>query len=325
MRYIDNTNLNPSTNWRTLASAGETALRTSAIRTDIDKFPFETLNPYTRRQKNFIASEVWGAEDLQNEMLKLLYHTNLIPTNVTELVLKCWYSEKIEDREIFVDHFRPKGKIAELTAKNADLDANIWNQIAANSRNGYWFLTFDYKNYRMACKTVNQTLNPKPEPTSSKAKGKGAFFPLHINSNVAILADGIEDENIVLLDPCNQHDPELLRFNDLGKAIPSTSDVNSWNYCRAAVSIELYALNHHNDRITKKRLKVWRDTINLIKEIHAMWLGRLFNTDKYKAKNKELLKMTQRDSEFSAVAIDCIRQHQKTYIWLQTLFPSLTK
>ena len=52
---------------------------------------------------------------------------------------KCWYSEALDvmsDRDI--DHFRPKGK-----AKNVE-------EIPRMDEDGYWWLCYDYENYRFS-------------------------------------------------------------------------------------------------------------------------------------------------------------------------------
>lgn len=54
---------------------------------------------------------------------------------------KCWYSEAKESVSSYhVDHFRPKGRAA---------------QMDKSQRPGYWWLTFDWKNYRLAGQLLN--------------------------------------------------------------------------------------------------------------------------------------------------------------------------
>ena len=57
---------------------------------------------------------------------------------------KCWYSECfIEGDHGDVDHFRPK---------NRSLDANGNVQL----EDGYWWLAYDYTNYRLSCVERNR-------------------------------------------------------------------------------------------------------------------------------------------------------------------------
>lgn len=314
MRFIDNSRLMPSFNWLNLANHASVELRNSTNRSDFldDKVSFVFTSSETNRTKKYVASEVWKM--LREEMIYLVYPTR----NQLEPQLKCWYNESFETIEIFVDHFRPKGEISKLTLKNADLEDVFLMQIDADSRKGYWFLAFDYLNFRLACKAANQMLHPLPKPENSKAKGKSAFFPLHKDSSVAILAGGITHEKIVFLDPCIQSDTELLRFNEIGQALPSYSDF-LWQHCRAIFSIEIYALNHHT-YLRKGRMNIWKRTETLIKELDEA-ISIIPNRIKADEKKEELKKMIAKSSEFSAVAIDCIRYHKQTYSWLNIIFP----
>jgi hypothetical protein len=76
---------------------------------------------------------------------------------------KCWYSEAkdvMSDRD--VDHFRPKNK-----ALNDDKSA----------RDGYWWLTYDWENYRFSSIYCNRLRDDKFDETKGVG-GKGCYFPL---------------------------------------------------------------------------------------------------------------------------------------------------
>ena len=314
MRYIDTSKLSPDTVWLTLATIALEKLSNSQDQSKFlnDEIPFRVKNPKTNREKDYYASEVWG--NLKDFLIRYAD-----PDNEG---IKCWYSETIETVDIFVDHFRPKGTIAELTDKNSDLEKEVKQQIDLLARDGYWFLAFDYRNFRLASKSANQVLKPKPTPPNGcKAKGKSSFFPLKQNSLIASNKNEIEQESLVLLDPCNENDPEYLRFNETGKAL-ATHRKYTWQYCRSMVSIEVYALNHHN-RLTKGRRDKWGNIANKIKELDELYkkLNGATNGDQFKNKQKNLEKHIEKTSEFSAVAIDCIRYYKQIYSWLESIFP----
>lgn len=232
---------------------------------------------------------------------------------------KCWYSESKNLGSVNpIDHFRPKAaKIKKLTNVNADLDNSFWQQMDCNSRLGYTFLEFEFSNYRYSC-TISNSLGHATS-SSPKAKGKSNFFPLKIGSPYANSLASLHTEIVCLLDPCKQADVEKLSFNDLGEIEPHKSlKIDSWEYCQVKVSIELYHLHYY--RFTETRKENWDFCKNRIRLI-----------DKYSKKSIEeecvinyiddLKKSIKKDSEFSAVAVDCIRLHKKQYSWLEDLFP----
>ncbi len=324
MRYIDNTRLSPTQAWLDLAIAALAALTNSADRSAFlsDKETFEAINPETDENATFVASDVWKM--LRIELLNLIFEGI---ANDEEPPLKCWYHETILDAEYFVDHFRPKGTVKAFTNKNADIgDINVWQQLNCATREGYWFLTFDFTNFRIASKLANELRNPVPEP--SKAKGKSSFFPLHRDSISASNVDDLDAENIALIDPCNIQEVELLRFDNLGEAKPTNLPNRIWLYCKAIVSIQIYALNHHSN-IIKKRKKLWDVVEKVIKTLHDSWYRKLgigiLKPKNFDAEIDEIKSLTKKQSEYSAVAIDCIRHWKRMpkYEWLNKHFPDV--
>jgi len=138
---------------------------------------------------------------------------------------KCWYTEARNDSAHFeVEHFRPKK----------------WSD---DSFEGYWWLAFDWTNYRLCGNSPNRK--------------KGAFFPLHPDSRRASSGRRhlVEDELFCLLDPTDPSDPTLLAFNETGDAVPSLG-IDGWEKERAEVSIFRYGLNHL-PQLNEGRRKVW--------------------------------------------------------------------
>ncbi len=150
---------------------------------------------------------------------------------------KCWYCETQYERSDYdVDHFRPK------------------NRIARNSKHdGYWWLAFDWTNYRFSCVYCNRRRKDKE---LGRSGGKGDHFPLWSEASRAYRPrDSIESEDPCLLDPTVATDPRLLWFNDEGHAVPACPDDERQN-SRADKSIELYHLNYFPT--TMQRLLLYR-------------------------------------------------------------------
>jgi len=138
---------------------------------------------------------------------------------------KCWYCESDEKRShLAVDHFRPKGAVAEL-----------------NTHPGYWWLAFSYDNYRFACTYCNSPLRGEE---AGETLGKGTHFPLIDETRRAFRPQDTNQESPCLLDPVLAFDPPLLWFMNDGQATPLYAAEKSplW-FQRADTSIRVYNLN----------------------------------------------------------------------------------
>ncbi|MCP4757002.1 MAG: hypothetical protein GY866_39570 [Proteobacteria bacterium] len=195
---------------------------------------------------------------------------------------KCWFSEV---RDLYshwdVEHFRPK-----KLAKSLD----------GTKRDGYWWLAFDYTNYRICGNVGNRK--------------KGGWFPLKEGSLRSTYADRCEEsESQYLIDPVDVYDVGLIAFNEEGDVVPAPG-ILEWEKCRVEVSIKRMKLNEHAP-LTEARREVWQE---MSKEIESYYraksrLGKSINpAAKENAKN-HLLKikaMTRKEAELSAVAKWCI-------------------
>ena len=124
---------------------------------------------------------------------------------------KCWYSEcEIRGEDGQIDHFRPKNK-SQAEDKTVILE------------DGYWWLAYDYLNYRLSCLKSNQLRNPG---------GKGDFFPLREGTSPANFGESTDSN--VLLDPCDRDDVNLIDCDDEGKIFALSSDI--YNKKRVRVS-----------------------------------------------------------------------------------------
>ena len=235
---------------------------------------------------------------------------------------KCWYSESDNAGAVNpIDHFRPKGaKVKALTKSNADLDEVVWESIDATQRSGYPYLIYELSNYRYSCDYVN-SLN---KSSNGKAKGKSNFFPLQIGSVHATNFHTIVDETIALLDPCVFLDSQLLFFTKTGYVEPHFSVTHgTWNFCRVKVSIEVYHL--HYFRWIEKRKEVWNSCKDSIEMADLLIKEPVSDAVNINIAHHILLikKKIDKKSEFSATAIDCIKEFKSSgnYSWLDSYFP----
>ncbi|MNQ52685.1 hypothetical protein D3C85_667100 [compost metagenome] len=218
---------------------------------------------------------------------------------------KCWYSEALEvmsDRD--VDHFRPKGK-----ARNID-------KIPRADEEGYWWLAFDYENFRFSSQYSNQIRKDKFAKKKA-AGGKGVFFPLFENSIVAKTKVRCQDEEIMLLDPCDEDDPSLITFDSTGAAIPNVKALLDDNdRIRVETSIKLYHLDH--GPLVDLREKLWARCQRKIDEIRAISNDPAgvsnFGKNRVRFLRQEIRSITERSEEFSAVAIACCEENGLSFI-----------
>lgn len=154
---------------------------------------------------------------------------------------KCWYSEiRIAQSELEVDHFRPKNKVTASKPPHS----------------GYWWLAFDWRNYRLAYSLINKR---RRDIREDEVSGKGCYFPLREESTRAShAAADISGEEPRLLDPCIKSDVELLGYTvETGKIVegPLQNDEPE-DWLRANRSIDLYHLNEGSLILDRYELNV---------------------------------------------------------------------
>lgn len=195
---------------------------------------------------------------------------------------KCWFTEgKDICSHKDVEHFRPKKE-----AKNLD----------GTDRGGYWWLAFDYTNYR-ACGNVPN-------------RKKGGWFPLHEGSLCSKFEARCEESEVpYLLDPIISTDTDLLAFNEEGNAIPAP-DADAWGKERALMSIERFKLNEHDD-LPAERRKVWQEVNGAIESFLKAKAAYHPQTNPapritMEEKARFIRNKTKPDAELSAVARWCL-------------------
>lgn len=274
MRYIDLSQLKLPTGWAEKAARLNAQLK--AATTDAERTAIMDKNP------------IW--QELFVPLSKLSNG-------------KCWYSEACDvmsDRD--VDHFRPKNE-----AKNID-------NIPRANESGYWWLAYDFENYRFSSQYSNQSRRDKFDKKKD-THGKNAYFPLFENSPVATNKRLCDDEHIMLLDPCKRDDPGLLTFDNKGVALPDTSAIlDPDDKIRVEVSIRVYHLDH--TPLQELRERVWGVCQRKIDEIRKITNDpdgmSQSSRNRINFLKDEIRKMTERDQEVSAVAIACCEKNGLT-------------
>ena len=193
---------------------------------------------------------------------------------------KCWYSEAKETYSHYhVDHFRPKKRALDLEGVD---------------QGGYWWLAFDWKNYRISGSVGNTK--------------KGDRFSV-LNHKANLPTDPLEDEMIYFLDPIDTDDPALLTFDENGVIKPINPNEEDWDHKRAEYTIENLNLNF--GPLSEARKLVWNQCVRLIDEIKELLIDynhapSTVKKERIKSKQRELLEKTNKSSEFSATAIACL-------------------
>lgn len=193
---------------------------------------------------------------------------------------KCWFTEARDiASHLDVEHFRPK-----KSSRN----------IKGTERDGYWWLAFDYMNFRIAGTVPNRK--------------KGGWFPLRYGSVHSSFKRRCEGDEIPhFLDPTNAHDVTLLAFDEEGKAIPAPG-ISVWDRVRVRRTVERLKLSEHQ-ALAEERRKVWQRVTKLISDYRRALSESLHcAAARERAKNsaREISELAKPGAELSAVAKWCV-------------------
>lgn len=223
-------------------------------------------------------NEIWG--DIKTWLMSLSHN-------------KCWFSEAID---VFshkdVEHFRPKKECKRTVGQKKD-----------TYEDGYWWLTYDWANYRFFGNVGNRK--------------KGSLFPLMPNSSIATFGGlSVNNEIPVFLDPTCDSDPELLDFNKFGKAVPHPDATKDEHY-RVTKTVTHLKLDF--DELEEARAKIWtacEEKIERCRKIASEVMGPAEEAE-VKTIRKSLRAMVQPDAPFSMTAVACLRKSETG--WAQAL------
>jgi 5-methylcytosine-specific restriction endonuclease McrA len=203
---------------------------------------------------------------------------------------KCWYCESIQDRsDNAVDHYRPKNRVAE-----------------SPEHGGYWWLAFCWKNYRYTCTFCNSR---RVDQDGGTAGGKHDHFPLWDEAKRCQSKDGnLDDEQPMLLDPCQEDDPDHLWFNEDGSPAANPTICGEPGTCaseRVVQSISLYHLDHVD--LTERRAALCKqikedatDGDNMLVKARN---GDMTARQSFRMMVRRLGKSIKEDQELSATAL----------------------
>jgi hypothetical protein len=216
------------------------------------------------------ANEIWG--QIKDWLLTLSHN-------------KCWFSET---EDIFshrdVEHFRPK-----------KLCKRIVGQKKNTYEDGYWWLTYDWHNYRI-CGNVGNVR-------------KSFIFPLLDDSPIATFGGlSYDNECPILLDPACPADPPLLDFIDNGKAVPH-HDADATDTLRVNATVKHIRLDF--EKLEEARAKIWTKCRGLIEECRDIAAQpKMGPADRIKVeeKRKQLRNMVLPSAPFSMTASACLRK-----------------
>ncbi len=242
---------------------------TAAWRTRAAQAKQKLITATTDKQRKAILKKA-SSSKIWRDFYKLL------PDNLKK---KCWYCEAEDIRsDMPVDHFRPKNKV-----ENED------------NHDGYWWLAFDWENYRCACTYCN-SLRAFDETVG----GKACKFPITASSQRAFTsADSLILETPNFLDPFNPDDEKILWFDNDGKPIHKPS-ANAQEVIKVKNSIDIFHL--HEIKIVRARNNIRIEVERLIQKIRN-------NIDVQDAK-VSLRKMVRDSEKLSRAAIVYIRPHR---------------
>jgi hypothetical protein len=212
---------------------------------------------------------------------------------------KCWYSElRDSGSDYHVDHYRPKGRVRNEGEKE---------------REGYWWLAFEWTNFRMAVSWVN---SPHKDPGKA-SQGKFDQFPLKPGTSPIGPDESIESEIPVLLDPTNANDVLLVDFDERGLPIPT---VTGWGAHRVLETSRILHLD--STRMIEARQLAWRQCEGLLKRANVAMNTpvaehTIFHNKTAEDWVREICKMLEPRAELSAVARACVSK--SPHVWARKL------
>ncbi len=196
---------------------------------------------------------------------------------------KCWYSEAQDSvSSIHVDHYRPKGRIKQA--------------LGAAPESGYWWLAFNWDNYRVC----GQLLNVK----------KGDLFPIiegvRCNATDPV---SLQLEAPALIDPRTDQTRLISYDKDEDACIAvAAANISDPDVTRVKDTIEIMGLNLR-PRLNAKRNEFWDRCLLKITDYRNAPGPQALRLVHQALAKVELRKMVEYDKEFSSVCEACIRKN----------------
>ena len=213
---------------------------------------------------------------------------------------KCWYSEAQElVSDYHVDHFRPK---------------NIARTLQGIARPGYWWLAYDWRNYRIAGAICNS-----PHVGEDGTQGKWDYFPLRDETSAAKSVADLYAEEPYLLDPTSFSDVTLLDFDESGKPLSAAAD-GSWASIRVRETVRILHLDY--PPLEEARRTTWvkcRELIDRTSKILSVGMDKSdpLRRDEKDHLMRELWHMASPKAALSATARACL--FKSNYQWARVI------
>lgn len=198
---------------------------------------------------------------------------------------KCWYCEGNDIRSSMpVDHFKPKGAV-DGVAKHE----------------GYWWLAFDWENYRCACEFCNSR-----RVFAKTSGGKQNKFPIIDETQRAFKpTDDHHLEEPAILDPFNLSDTKSLWFDNDGKSMPNPHSTPTQKI-KVTNSIDIFHLDEI--KIVRKRLEL---RITIEREVKALRKALSEgNNIEIRKQKEQLMRRTSPSQAYSRAAIVYLSRHR---------------
>ncbi len=205
---------------------------------------------------------------------------------------KCWYCECRQERsDMPVDHFRPKNRVLE-----------------APGRPGYWWLAFDWRNYRYSCTYCN---SKRRDIEGGTEGGKWDHFPI-IPPPPHARCDTDPQDRAKLLDPIDDNDTKLLTF--LPNGFPHRTKDDPVTIDRVKESVRLYHLDHRP--LVEKRKRIADDISQHVSNANAA--SAVHNEMIYRFHKTEIIKRVRANAEYSKAARAYLQAH-RAHEWVEEI------
>ncbi len=210
---------------------------------DEDGNVIEPNAAWFRRAANATATAI--TESDEHKVDRAIYaHTEVKKALERLFHDKCAYCESsaTATSDWDVEHFRPKGRVAER-----------------EDHPGYYWLAYKWQNLYLSCQHCNQSRKDRPrwgDPSELPAGGKADQFPLLDETTRAMgPSDDVSAEHTLLIDPCLSNPEDYLGYDPTGQIFSPNDDP------RGGKTIEVFHLR-------RRRLRDYRrNTMKIVKAV----------------------------------------------------------
>ncbi|OIQ22182.1 MAG: hypothetical protein BM557_02060 [Flavobacterium sp. MedPE-SWcel] len=246
----------------------------------------------------------------RNQIFKFsVYRDRSIKEALIELFLdKCAYCESKVSHVYSgdIEHFRPKGKIAEAT----------------NPKPGYYWLASDWDNLLFSCRNCNQKLTHQIHGSIDKiTKGKMDQFPLSNETHRVRVHDnpnGIQDEERyrLIINPCIENPEDHFEY-DTSHAVIKPKMIDGVESIMAKHSIEVYVLQRVPLVLTREKVlisilaqvqRVKEAVLNVNNNLTSDTGIQFYYNEILKRELKILKQFTSPKEEYSAMAKQIVNE-----------------